>query len=328
MDFLEFNAEIDDNDRRIDKVLRNFIKDVPLSSIYKYIRKNLIKINNKKTTQDYRVKTGDVISIAAFIINDFSENQSELKNNLQKNEENTFQKDLEIVFQNEDILILNKPYDVLVHGSDNSLDKQVENYYKKFNQNKSKSLSFTPGPLHRLDRKTTGLLSFSLSLNGARWFSENIKNHTIQKKYVSVVQNKLLHQEEWIDYIEKKSDKDNSKFHKVEVSKLKENDEQKKCITKITPVKYGKYKNIDITFVEIEIKTGRMHQIRAQASLHNHPLLGDTAYGGLKIEDFSQDFFLHAKELIFPSENPINLPNTVNATLPKPFLEFTNKFFD
>ena len=89
MDFLEFNAGIDDNDRRIDKVLRNFIKDVPLSSIYKYIRKNLIKINNKKTTQDYRVKTGDVISIAAFIINDFSENQSE-SNNIQKNEENTF----------------------------------------------------------------------------------------------------------------------------------------------------------------------------------------------------------------------------------------------
>lgn len=327
MDFLEFNAGIDDNDRRIDKVLRNFIKDVPLSSIYKYIRKNLIKINNKKTTQDYRVKTGDVISIAAFIINDFSENQSE-SNNLQKNEETAFQKNLEIVFQNEDILILNKPYDVLVHGSDNSLDKQVENYYKKINQNKSKSLSFTPGPLHRLDRKTTGLLSFSLSLNGARWFSENIKNHTIQKKYVSVVQNRLLHQEEWIDYIEKKSDKDNSKFHKVEVSKLKENDEQKKCITKITPVKYGKYKNKDITFVEIEIKTGRMHQIRAQASLHNHPLLGDTAYGGLKLEDFSQDFFLHAKELIFPSENPINLPKIVNATLPQPFLEFTNKFFD
>lgn len=327
MDFLEFNAGIDDNDRRIDKVLRNFIKDVPLSSIYKYIRKNLIKINNKKTTQDYRVKTGDIISIAAFIINDFSENQSE-SNNLQKNEETTLKKDLEIVFQNEDILILNKPYDILVHGSDNSLDKQVENYYKKINQNKSKSLSFTPGPLHRLDRKTTGLLSFSLSLNGARWFSENIKNHTIQKKYVSVVQNKLLHQEEWIDYIEKKSDKDNSKFHKVEVSKLKENDEQKKCITKITPVKYGKYKNKDITFVEIEIKTGRMHQIRAQASLHNHPLLGDTAYGGIKIEDFSQDFFLHAKELIFPSENPINLPKTVNATLPQPFLEFTDKFFD
>lgn len=327
MDFLEFNAGIDDNDRRIDKVLRNFIKDVPLSSIYKYIRKNLIKINNKKTTQDYRVKTGDIISIAAFIINDFSENQSE-SNNLQKNEETTLKKDLEIIFQNKDILILNKPYDVLVHRSDNSLDKQVENYYKKINQNKSKSLSFTPGPLHRLDRKTTGLLSFSLSLNGARWFSENIKNHTIQKKYVSVVQNKLLHQEEWIDYIEKKSDKDNSKFHKVEVSKLKENDEQKKCITKITPVKYGKYKNKDITFVEIEIKTGRMHQIRAQASLHNHPLLGDTAYGGLKLEDFSQDFFLHAKELIFPSENPINLPKTVNATLPQPFLEFTDKFFD
>ena len=92
MDFLEFNAGIDDNDRRIDKVLRNFIKDVPLSSIYKYIRKNLIKINNKKTTQDYRVKTGDVISIAAFIINDLSENQSELKTTFKKTKKILFKK--------------------------------------------------------------------------------------------------------------------------------------------------------------------------------------------------------------------------------------------
>lgn len=327
MDFLEFNAGIDDNDRRIDKVLRNFIKDVPLSSIYKYIRKNLIKINNKKTTQDYRVKTGDIISIASFIINDVTKNQSEIKNNSHKNKNSTSQKDLEIIFQNDDILILNKPYDILVHGSENSLDKEIEKYYKKINQNKSKSLSFTPGPLHRLDRKTTGLLSFSLSLNGARWFSENIKNHTIQKKYVSIIQNKLEHKEEWIDYIEKKSDKDNSKFHIVEVSKSKDNDEQKKCITKITPVKYGKYKNTEITFVEIEIKTGRTHQIRAQASLHNHPLLGDTAYGGLKLEDFSCDFFLHAKELHFPNDNPLKIPEIIIADLPESFLQFTKKFF-
>ena len=67
MDFIEFTAGIDDNERRLDKVLRNFIKNTQLSSIYKYIRKNLIRVNDKKVSQDYHVKTGDVISIASFI---------------------------------------------------------------------------------------------------------------------------------------------------------------------------------------------------------------------------------------------------------------------
>ena len=177
MDFIEFTAGLDDNERRLDKVLRNFIKNTQLSSIYKYIRKNLIRVNDKKVSQDYHVKTGDVISIASFIINQNQEKSTDLQTNLQATSQN---QNLNIILQTEDLLFINKPYDVLVHGSKDSLDKQVLTYYEtNILKNANQSLSFTPGPLHRLDKKTTGILAFSLSLNGARWFSENIKNHSI-----------------------------------------------------------------------------------------------------------------------------------------------------
>lgn len=330
MDFLEFTAGIDDNDRRIDKVLRKFIKNEPLSSIYKYLRKKLVKINNKSISQDYRVKNGDVIQIASFIIENIKQNELEnTQNNKKSINLQTKDFDLDVVFQNEHLLIINKPYNVLVHGDNNSLDKQIQNFYKKSKSQNQESLSFIPGPLHRLDKKTTGLLTFSWSLQGARWFSENIKNHTIQKKYIAVVQGNLTKTEKWEDYILKKEDNNNKNFHTVTVkSKITDyknnikNENIKNAITEITPLKHGKYKNQDVTLVNLIIKTGRMHQIRAQASLHGFPLLGDTAYGGKKLENFEQDFFLHAEKLMFPSENPFNLPKQIDAQLPKDFLAF------
>lgn len=330
MDFIEFTAGLDDNERRLDKVLRNFIKNTQLSSIYKYIRKNLIRVNDKKVSQDYHVKTGDVISIASFIINQNQEKATDLQTNLQATSQN---QNLNIILQTEDLLFINKPYDVLVHGSKDSLDKQVLTYYKNnILKNANQSLSFTPGPLHRLDKKTTGIIAFSLSLNGARWFSENIKNHSIQKFYLSVIQGKLNNKTIWEDFIEKDENQKSKNFHTVNASTNKtESKNQKNAITIIEPIKYGSFKNIEITLVKIEIKTGRTHQIRAQAALHNHPLLGDTAYNGIKI-DQNQDFFLHAQTLILPKTNDyllkdIKMGQIIEAHLPKNFENFISVYF-
>lgn len=330
MDFIEFTAGLDDNERRLDKVLRNFIKNTQLSSIYKYIRKNLIRVNDKKVSQDYHVKTGDVISIASFIINQNQEKSTDLQTNLQATSQN---QNLNIILQTEDLLFLNKPYDILVHGSKDSLDKQVLTYYKNnILKNTNKSLSFTPGPLHRLDKKTTGIIAFSLSLNGARWFSKNIKNHSIKKFYLSVIQGKLNNKTIWEDFIEKDENQKSKNFHTVNASTNKtESKNQKNAITIIEPIKYGSFKNIEITLVKIEIKTGRTHQIRAQAALHNHPLLGDTAYNGIKI-DQNQDFFLHAQTLILPKTNDyllkdIKMGQIIEAHLPKNFENFISVYF-
>ena len=175
MDFKDFTAGKDDDGRRLDRVIRIFLKDLSLGEIYKLLRKGLIKVNYKKAKPDSHVNSGDIISIAAFLINPVNAKpEVQVLSQTQK---------LNIVFENEHLLIIDKPYGCSVHGSEKSslqsLDKEVLAWYQERESHKNpaqgeKSLSFRPGPLHRLDRNTSGLLVFSLSLEDARWFSESI----------------------------------------------------------------------------------------------------------------------------------------------------------
>lgn len=311
MDFKEFSTGKNDISRRVDKVIRLFAPQLSLPEIYKGIRKGLIKINNHKTKSEYRILENDVISIAAFLLNKENNN---IKDDARGSTALPLPKMPEIIFENSNILIINKPYNVNVHGDSNSLDKVIEKYYNE--KPHEQSLSFKPGPLHRLDKKTTGLLAFSKSLEGAHWFSENIQNHKIQKKYYGLAQGILEKAQTWEDTISKIEDKTN-KFHTVDV---KETGNDKTAVTMASPIAYGKLNNKKVTLVEYTIKTGRKHQIRAQSSLHKHPLLGDTAYGGEKIENSSQDFYLTARELIIPKDNPLGLPEKLKAKLPKSFI--------
>ncbi len=306
MDFKDFQTGINDENRRLDKVLRNFLDTSHLSEIYKLIRKGLIKVNKKKSSPDYRIVSGDVISIAAFLFSDQRDSKpSPTTANLPL---------LQIEFENPHILIINKPYDINVHGDDNSLDKAVTAYYNSKYENDS--LSFAPGPLHRLDRKTTGLLAFSLSLEGARWFTENIQNHSISKKYYALVQGTVKTQEEYKDFITYNENK--TGFATVKASSKSTDENDKEAVSVVTPLAFGHYKNEPVTFLKVEIKTGRKHQIRSQCALHNHPLLGDTAYGGIKITE-SRDFYLQAYELNIP-QNPVGLPPLVKINLENDFM--------
>ncbi|MBC6713513.1 RluA family pseudouridine synthase [Treponema sp. Marseille-Q3903] len=350
MDFKHFAVGEDDDGRRLDKILKRFLDNVPLSQLYKLIRKSLIKVNDKKSRPDYRVISGDDISIASFLFLSEHEKTSDgktpaLNKNLQnhhkcekyynfqvssQNDKITVQTDISklIVFENEHILILNKPYDVIIHGEKYSLDKAVVEYWKNnIKDNSDNSLSFTPGPLHRIDRKTTGLIVFSTSLAGARWFSENIKNHTIGKKYHALVQGKVFENQEWCDFISKNEESKTkiSGFHKVQASFSDGKEEgiksenAKKAQTFIKPVCIGSFEKTFVTLAEITIGTGRKHQIRSQCSLHNHPLLGDTAYGGKKIKA-KQDFYLQATELTFP-ENKLGIPSQIRISISNDFTD-------
>lgn len=312
MDFKDFIAGVDDNQRRLDKVIRKFLDSSRLSEIYKLIRKGLIKVNKKKSSPEYRINTGDTISIASFLLDSEKENIEISTPNLDISKY--------IIFENQHILILNKPYDVNIHGSDDSLEKIVTTYYKsKYDNN---SLSFTPGPLHRLDRKTTGLVAFSFSLEGAHWFTENIKNHKIKKIYAGIIQGDLVNQEEWKDYITKNDDEN----YFATVTASSESDlnstEEKVAETLVTPILRGTYKNTKVTLAKFNIKTGRKHQIRSQSSLHKHPLLGDVAYNGIKINE-EQDFYLQAYELNIP-ENNLGLPEKIKIDLNDNFVTILN----
>lgn len=302
MNFLDFPIGKDDEDRRIDKVLRVFLPTHPLSEIYKLIRKGLIKVNKFKVKQDYHIKNGDVIQIADFLVEKKVVNPDGIKND---------DINLDIVFKNQHIIIINKPYDKTVHGNKDSIDNIIKKMYSGSDSNYS--LSFSPGPLHRLDKKTTGLLAFSQSLEGARWFSEKIATHEIKKFYWGIVEGRIENKQVWENRILKDSSEETKGFHTVSESSA----DGKISVTYARPLGFGVYKGREITLVEFEIKTGRTHQIRFQSSANGHPLLGDTAYGGMKINE-GQDFFLHARRLIIP-ENSLDLPAVLECEPGKNF---------
>lgn len=317
MEFNDFTAGRDDNGRRLDKVIRIFLNNTPLTEIYKLLRKGLIKLNHKKAKPEARVCQGDVISIAQFIL----KSGSEAENNSVSQTSVDKISSLNIVFENDHLLIIDKPYDRTVHGKDDGIYKDVLSYLEvksdaSQDSTIEKSLSFRPGPLHRLDRRTTGLLVFSKSIEGARWFSDGIKNHTIHKKYYGLAEGELNETEVWQDFLSDSENSSSEGFYTVE-----ENEDGLKAETIARPVAKGKVKGKNITLIEYSIKTGRKHQIRAQSALHKHPLAGDSAYGGQKQKEFKREFYLQAYSLSFPSDNPLNLPSEIKIKLSSDFIQ-------
>lgn len=271
----DFKIDINDLDKRLDVVIRKFLPELPLKRIFKSIRAGDIRINGKKVKQNYRLKLEDTLSIYKPLLSN-KRKETTANCNLDKNR---------IVFENDDILIYNKNRGELVHGSKDSLDIKAKNYLK----NKIKtSLSFSPGPLHRLDRNTQGLIVFSVSLKGAREFSNQLQAGNIRKVYLTVVQGEYKNKEEWRDNLER--DKNNNKSF--------ESDKGDLAITSFIPLisKAGK------TLALMDIKSGRTHQIRVQSSIHNRPLIGDNKYNSVKTRD---SYFLSAISLTFTKKSDI-----------------------
>ncbi|MBP3710591.1 MAG: RluA family pseudouridine synthase [Treponema sp.] len=306
MDFLQFTAGKDD-ERRADKVLRLLLPNQHLSAIYSAFRKGFIRVNDKRIKPDKAIHHGDTISIASFLLCSTSNQQDMCAPAV-------FPYD--IILKNDDVLVINKPYNIEVQ---HELVQVVRQYYNSQKNGGRASLTFAPAPLHRLDKKTTGLLFFSWSIRGAQWFSRAIAEHKIEKQYVALVQGEMTQQHEWNDFIKKNAATDNAAFHTVRVfTSAHEN-----ALLAQTKAKPLCTSSSGITLVHFTIATGRTHQIRAQSAQHGYPLLGDTAYGARSTHE-EQDIFLHAYKMILP-ENELGLPRVLRAPLPRPFKKINDK---
>ena len=295
----------DDDGRRLDRILRKALPQLPLSSLHRLLRKGKVLLDNKKALPDYRVKTGQVIEVHNLVPN----LQNPLENSYYIEETSHFinneHQNLSIIYEGEGILVLNKPSGIAVHGP-KSLAQEVSAYLAP---KLPPSLSFKPGPLHRLDKATSGLIMFSSSLKGARFFSEMHKNHKIKKQYLAIVDGILKKDEIWEDYISG----------------------DKKSITKVNVLKTAKNHSLILA----EIEAGKKHQIRKQAHMHRHPLSGDKKYGGSWLKEHS--FFLHAFRLELCSqalgdlsampELPEDMPKEFTAPLPAYFEEKVRELF-
>jgi 23S rRNA pseudouridine955/2504/2580 synthase len=208
-----------------------------------------------------------------------------------------------VIWEGNGLLAVNKPSGLDVHGQ-NSLDSMVRSYLA---DKLPESLSFTPGPLHRLDKPSSGIVVFSTSLEGARLFSSLMHDRKVQKTYIAIVEGIVNIEETWQDELIRDTGR-----KKTLVLPKKENPQNSKtAITKVTPLVTMDNRSL----IQLEILTGRTHQIRAQSAFHGHPLIGDVKYGGKNNNKQSKsiaNIFLHAWKLEF-------LDIFIEAPLPEAF---------
>lgn len=308
MDFKVYTASADDSGRRLDRVVSRILEmNSVKTGVYSLIRKGLVKVNGKKSSQDYRICQNDEIGIAKFIIDSGADSRD--LQTAPKTKSFPFTLESITLFRNEHFLIVNKPSGINVQPSkdcDFCLSDMVE---EDFGRSNHTSVSFKPGPLHRIDRYTSGIVAFSQSLAGARWFCENMESHKIKKTYLGITRGN--YESEFETYRDNIYVPENStgSYGTVVAGTSK----GKEAVTSARFIKKVLLGEIECNLMEFSIDTGRKHQIRAQSAFHGHPLWGDTAYGGEKCRDGK--FRLHAWKIQLP-ENSLGLPGELIAPCP------------
>ena len=284
-----------DKNRRLDRILRKALPDHPLSLIHKLLREKKVFINGKAAKAEDRVEDGVTISIPSL-----KENFE--KKTISSNSKNDKNNQLEILWQGLGLIAVNKPAGIAVHGKD-SLEEMVRSF---LSDKLPPSVSFKPGPLHRLDKPSSGIVVFSSSLEGARLFSSLMRERKVKKTYLALVEGIINSEEIWQDEL--------TRDHEKKKTFIKNADEKdgtfaqtKFTQTQFAQTKFALTKVIPLaaedgnTLIKAQISTGRTHQIRAQAAARGHPLLGDIKYNGKKVKDkkMTSNFFLHAWRLEF-----------------------------
>jgi 23S rRNA pseudouridine955/2504/2580 synthase len=334
---LELRAAEGDEGRRLDRVLRKALPRLPLSRIHRLLREGRIRVDGRRAAPGDRVQAGQIIRVPA-------ENGGPAASGGTGSPVETAELavcpdsgNLDIIFESPHILALNKPAGLAVHGP-HSLDTRVRAYLAP---RLPPSLSFSPGPLHRLDKPTSGIVVFSVSLRGARLFSALLRKHSLIKRYLAVVEGSIETPGVWEDRLLR--DRDQRKTLPAEDAEAGGGSARgKPARTRFKPLSRGK----GFTLLELEPDTGRTHQIRAQAAFHGRPLAGDRKYGGDTNPvregrsgagpDIS--FLLHAWRLEVPPSYPAEkdthteetgpvLPPLLEAPLPDYFRETLLRLF-
>ena len=300
---LELTAGDDDGGRRLDRILRKALPDLPLSGVYRLLRKGRVLVDGKPGGAKDRVPPGARIQILEATGLSVSPGLYPAAGSLGA------QSLPDILWEGAGLLFLNKPPGMLVHGPE-SLETLVLGYLEG---KLPRSLSFRPGPLHRLDRPTSGIIAFSTSLEGARNFSALLRQGEIKKHYLALVTGNPGERAVWEDRLYRDREQ-----RKTFAAGDREGG-AKKALTRVYTLGSGS----GYSLVRLEIATGRTHQIRAQAALHGYPLAGDRKYGGAG----GPGFFLHACSLEFTGKGMPPVPKILEAPLPKAFSQKIHELF-
>jgi 23S rRNA pseudouridine955/2504/2580 synthase len=272
--------------QRLDKLLSKYLDAAPKSFLYKMLRKKNIKLNKKKADGKEILKEGDLVALylSDDTILEFQKAKKQApKTNLK----------LEHLYEDENVLILNKPVGVLSQKA-RPEDQTVNDYVLEVC--KHTGATFKPSICNRLDRNTSGIIVAGVSLEGLQTMAELLKSREMHKYYLTIVKGQVVSGQRIEGYL-KKNEKNNTVTftkHKVNGADYIE--------TQYEPVLIGK----EATLLKVWLITGRTHQIRAHLASTGHPIAGDYKYGSRKWNDSLKKQFglshqlLHSTELVFP----------------------------
>ncbi len=233
--------------KKIDKVVKDFFPNLSSTMLYKTLRKKDVKVNGVRVKEDYFVTAGDKIDI--YIIDDFL---------FGKNDEG-----YSVIYEDSNLLVVNKVQGLPVHPDKNQKEATL---IDKLQKQYGSDIALC----HRLDRNTSGLVIIAKNSTTLEIMLDKIKNREIQKYYTCIVSGKMENQQaELTDFLEK-----NEKISKVFISDRKSKD----SVQIVT--RYKVIKTLDnLSLLEVELITGKTHQIRAHLGFYGHPIIGDGKYG-------------------------------------------------
>ncbi len=280
-----------EQNQRLDKFLRKYLENAPLSYIYKTIRKD-VKVNGKRGKEDNILQLDDEVCL---YISD-----EDVRKFQRKARKVRSKKQFKVAYEDENILVVEKPFGLLTHGDHtekkNHLTNQVVDYLiEKGDYNPRIERTFAPAPVNRLDRNTTGLVLFAKNYPVLQELNRLMREkNKIKKYYMTIVSGKLEKELVLRDRMVK-----DSRRNKVTV--VSEDKEGLLMETIVRPLTG----NDRYTLVEVEIITGRTHQIRAHLAKAGYPIIGDVKYGDKRVNRFVNEKFglttqlLHAYKLKF-----------------------------
>ena len=273
----KFIVSVEDEGKRIDAYLASRNEELSRVAIQRLIDDEKILVNKKKTKASYKVQDGDLITLEEEQPKEVSLKAQEIP--------------IEIIYEDKDIIVVNKPKGMVVHPANGNPDGTLVNAIMAICKDSLSGIGgeLRPGIVHRLDKDTSGVLIVAKNDKAHINMSEQIKEHQVEKTYIALVRGIVKENEASISMPIGRSDKDRKKMA------VKKNG--KGAITHFKVLE--RFPKHNCTLLEIKIETGRTHQIRVHLSHIGYPVIGDEVYSSGKNEWNIKGQCLHAKSLKF-----------------------------